>query len=220
MSVKLSKGFVLTLVLVLSSVVLAVGPQTAKADAAISSYSVSCTSISARGTSNQPYVALRAYIGNTTNIDGLAIGGAPKIFDAWFDGSPTFAVSGGQYSFSVSFSVPQGSPISFRVFGATDSDGHHWDGSPVFQSVAVASCNQSFQGPPIPAGFVMKTVTCTVPAVQSPGGDVVPGINALVPGAHWYMSPTPVKDAKGKLWTEVFLAGWNNAFIPAECATW
>jgi hypothetical protein len=79
---------------------------------------------------------------------------------------------------------------------------------------------QGWEGPGIPAGFVMKHIICNVAAVQSPGGPVVPNIKPLVPGATWYMSPTPVKDAKGKLWTEVFLGGWNNAFIPAECATW
>jgi hypothetical protein len=98
-----------------------------------------------------------------------------------------------------------------------------WTGaasSPGAATISNVAGGSAFQGPPIPKGFVLLTITCNVAAVQSPGGPVVPNIKPLVPGATWYMSPTPVKDAKGKLWTEVFLGGWNNAFIPAECATW
>jgi hypothetical protein len=82
-------------------------------------------------------------------------------------------------------------------------------------------CNvggQGWEGPGIPAGFVLKTIVCDVAAVQSPGGPVVPNIKPLVPGATWFMNPKAVKDAQGKLWTEVFLGGYNNAFIPANCA--
>jgi hypothetical protein len=77
---------------------------------------------------------------------------------------------------------------------------------------------KGWEGPGIPEGFVLKTIVCNVAAVQSPGGPVVENIKALVPGATWFMNPTPVKDAQGKLWTEVFLGGYNNAFIPANCA--
>jgi hypothetical protein len=99
----------------------------------------------------------------------------------------------------------------------------NWTGgafSPGGATITNLAGGSAFEGPPIPAGFVLLTVTCNVAAVQSPGGPVVPNIKPLVPGATWFMSPKPVKDAKGKLWTEVFLGGWNNAYIPAECARW
>ncbi len=74
----------------------------------------------------------------------------------------------------------------------------------------------SFEGPGIPAGFVLKTITCNVAVYDAPGGKPV-GTNAITGGQTWYVNPTPKNDAAGKSWTEIFVAGYNNGFVPTSC---
>ena len=215
MSVKSSKGFVLALVLVLSTVALAVGAQPAKADATFASSSVTCSSFSARGTVTTTYVAVRIW-----NLTAGQSEGGPALIDSYFNvGAPTayFAAAGGAFSFSVHFPEQHpGDVIRARIY-ATDSPVFGgWDGG-AFPQVDV-SCGGSFEGPGIPAGFVMMTVVRPAVVYDSPGGSVVPNVKTLEPGSTWYMSPVTVKDSHGTLWREVFLAGWNNAFIPANSA--
>jgi hypothetical protein len=71
-------------------------------------------------------------------------------------------------------------------------------------------------GPPIPSGFVLKTITCDVAVFDAPGGSPV-GSNKIVGGQTWYVNPTPKKDAAGKSWTEVFVAGYTNGYVPTSC---
>jgi hypothetical protein len=78
------------------------------------------------------------------------------------------------------------------------------------------SCNPAFDGPGIPAGFVLMTVTCNMAVYDSPGGSPV-GDNRFSAGATWFMNPKPVKDAKGRLWTEVFVGGYHNGYILTSC---
>jgi hypothetical protein len=73
-----------------------------------------------------------------------------------------------------------------------------------------------FQGPPIPSGFVLKTITCNVAVYDAPGGKPV-GSNAITSGQTWYVNPTPKMDAAGKSWTEVFVAGYTNGYVPTSC---
>jgi hypothetical protein len=204
------------LALLVSLVVLAAPRQSAQAAASISSYEVTCSKISVEGFSDQPYVALRAYEVFSTDIDGAAIGGQPRIADAWLDGSPTYPVTAGHYSFTFNFSVPEGTPISFRVFGATSSDGHDWDGTPGFESIAAtASCSNGYQAEPIPAGFVLRTIVCNTDVYNEPGGTPV-GNGTLTADQTWFVSPTP-KTVGSQSWTEIFLAGPNDAWIPSAC---
>jgi hypothetical protein len=71
-------------------------------------------------------------------------------------------------------------------------------------------------GPAIPSGFVLKTLTCNVAVFDAPGGKPV-GSNAITSGQTWYVNPTPKKDAAGKLWTEIFVAGYSNGYVPTSC---
>jgi hypothetical protein len=71
-------------------------------------------------------------------------------------------------------------------------------------------------GTGVPAGFVLKTVTCDVAVFNTPGGYPV-GDNKIVGGQTWFVNPKPVKDAAGKSWTEVFVAGSTNGYIPTSC---
>ena len=71
-------------------------------------------------------------------------------------------------------------------------------------------------GPPIPGSFVLHTITCTVAVFDSPGGNPV-GSNVITGGQTWFVNPTPVLDKHGKSWTEVFVGGYINGYIPTSC---
>jgi hypothetical protein len=71
-------------------------------------------------------------------------------------------------------------------------------------------------GPPIPAGFVLRTITCNVAVFDAPGGSPV-GSNAITNGQTWYVNPKSVKDAAGKAWTEIFVGGYNDGYVPTSC---
>jgi hypothetical protein len=73
-----------------------------------------------------------------------------------------------------------------------------------------------FEGVPIPSGFVLKTITCNTPLYGEPAGSPV-GENAVTVGQTWFVNPTPVAGSDGQLWTEIFVAGPHNAFVPARC---
>jgi len=103
------------------------------------------------------------------------------------------------------------------------------DGNQQSHSVSTASCTaanvgsatNSFNdlnntGPAVPAGFVLKTITCTTPVYSTPGGAPV-GENKVLMGQTWYVNPTPVKDSAGNWWTELFASGYNNPYIPTSC---
>jgi hypothetical protein len=106
---------------------------------------------------------------------------------------------------------PKQNPIHWRIIG---------DGAVLFDGYADNPClppsGAAFQGPPIPAGFVLKTITCDVAVYDAPGGNPV-GSDALKSGQTWYVNPTPKKDAAGKSWTEVFVAGYTNGYVPTSC---
>lgn len=71
-------------------------------------------------------------------------------------------------------------------------------------------------GPGVPAGFVERTITCSVAVYDAPGGSPV-GSNAIVGGQTWYVNPTPKTDAAGKSWTEIFVAGPSDGYVPTSC---
>jgi hypothetical protein len=74
----------------------------------------------------------------------------------------------------------------------------------------------SYAGPPIPEGFVQKYLKCSTAVFDSPGGNPV-GNAAVYFGQAFYVSTTPVKDANGKLWIEIFVSSSPNPYIPASC---
>ncbi|MHB8625504.1 MAG: hypothetical protein ACYDBJ_00785 [Aggregatilineales bacterium] len=73
-----------------------------------------------------------------------------------------------------------------------------------------------FAGSGAPAGFVLHTITCTVPVFNTPAGNPV-GSNVILGGQTWFVNPTPVMDRFGRFWTEIFVAGPVDAFIPTPC---
>jgi hypothetical protein len=111
--------------------------------------------------------------------------------------------------------APAANPITLRVTSLAGNN------LPAFlQYVASGSCdglpNGSFDGPGIPSGFVLKTITCNVAVYDAPGGKPV-GDNAVTVGQTWYGNPKPKKDAAGKSWTGIFVAGYINGFVPTRC---
>jgi len=80
--------------------------------------------------------------------------------------------------------------------------------------VSIASTEPS--GPTVPSSFVLRTITCTVPVYDSPAGRPV-GDNAVTAGQTWFVSPSPVKGSDGKSWTEIFVGGFVDGFIPTAC---
>jgi hypothetical protein len=185
-------------VIVLMATFLVTSVQPAHATVSGVGYSLTCSHLTVSGNSSNP-----TYPGHSVWLVLYRPSTGELLIDTYV------SVSGGHFSWSGGYG------------GASPSDElwvDVWDGdSHPLRSITHCR-NSSFEGPPLPAGFVLKTMTCTVAAAQSPGGDVVPGIKPLIPGATWFMSPTPVKDANGKLWTEVFVGSWNDVYIPAECA--
>ncbi|MCC7208396.1 MAG: hypothetical protein IT323_13900 [Anaerolineae bacterium] len=77
-----------------------------------------------------------------------------------------------------------------------------------------------YAGPPIPAGFVLRTITCDVAIFNGPGGAPLATGQAIRAGQTWFVNPTPVDvagDAAFPQWTEIFTSGIHNGFIPTAC---
>jgi len=72
-----------------------------------------------------------------------------------------------------------------------------------------------YAGAPIPDGFVLRTITCDVAVYDQAGGNPV-GDNRVTAGQTWYVNPTPVT-ANGQSWTEIFVAGFTNGYVPTSC---
>jgi hypothetical protein len=73
-------------------------------------------------------------------------------------------------------------------------------------------------GPGIPDGFVLSTITCDVPVFNMPEGSPVDG-SAITVGQTWYVNPEPVTTGNGNGWTEIFTSSQINGFVPTICVT-
>ncbi|HEX3050807.1 MAG TPA: hypothetical protein VHP83_09155 [Aggregatilineaceae bacterium] len=100
---------------------------------------------------------------------------------------------------------------------------YNTSGYPVAAEASIAfNCStgeivaSTFQGAPIPTGFQLKTITCDTPIYGQPAGSPV-GANAVKAGQTWYVNPTPVEGSDGQSWTEIFVAGPKNAYLPTSC---
>lgn len=75
-------------------------------------------------------------------------------------------------------------------------------------------------GPPIPEGAELKTIICDVAVFDSAGGRPV-GSNALKNGQTWYVLPGVKTGERGDgtviEWSEVFVGGYTNGWIPTAC---
>ncbi len=100
--------------------------------------------------------------------------------------------------------------------GNQNPSGAPFAGSGYYAATPCVFAGPVAAGPGVPAGFVLHTITCTVPVFNTPGGSPV-GSNVILGGQTWYVNPTPVTDRFGRFWTEIFVAGPVDAFIPTPC---
>lgn len=74
-----------------------------------------------------------------------------------------------------------------------------------------------FSGPGIPSGFELHTITCDVAVFATAGGMPVPNGASIKAGQTWFVNPTPVDGPDGQSWTEIFVSGYINGYIPTAC---
>ncbi len=172
-----------------------VGTPPAQANGRISSYSIGCSRVTVSGWTDAPLPdgAVYFHIDLYAPFEHIQGGNWPVDADGNFTVVVNFAA------------VSEGRLV--RAFG--------WDADTVWE-VFQACSDPAFQGPPIPSGFVLKTITCDVPVYDAPGGKPV-GSNAITAGQTWYVNPTPVKAPNGEQWTEIFVAGYSTGFVPTRC---
>jgi hypothetical protein len=74
----------------------------------------------------------------------------------------------------------------------------------------------SFDGPPIPTGYVLKYISCDVAVYSEP--DLGRATSARIKaGQTWFVNPTPVTGADGKQWQQIFTSSSPNGYIPSAC---
>jgi hypothetical protein len=206
-----SRSVKLVAVLFVFALALGLGLQPASAAASFASSAVTCSSFSATGTVTTTYVAVRVW--NLT--DGQSEGTAALIDSYYNVGAPTayIAATGGAFSFTVNFPEQNAGDVLVARIYATDSPTFGaWDGL-AFPQVQVAC---GFAGPNLPNGFVLKTLICNVAVYDAPAGKPVGG-NAVTNGQTWFVNPTPKTGPDGQSWTEIFVAGYTNGFVPTRC---
>jgi hypothetical protein len=79
-----------------------------------------------------------------------------------------------------------------------------------------ATTEASYDGPAIPGQFALRTIVCDTPVYDGPAGLPV-GDNVVFSGQTWYVNTTPVIGGDGQLWTEIFVAGIYNGYVPTRC---
>ena len=74
----------------------------------------------------------------------------------------------------------------------------------------------SIYGPKAPTGFELRSLSCSSAVLDAPGGKQV-GDNAVLAGQSWYVNPTPKAGPDGENYTEIFVGGRRNGYIPTVC---
>ncbi|HRE48330.1 MAG TPA: hypothetical protein PLD47_11440 [Aggregatilineales bacterium] len=172
-----------------------------------------CDGLFASGTTNAPYVILM--IVNTEN------GHTDLTYT-------TPSISGG---FGAGLYVPaynEGTLLRYYVFGSSSPSPDDFDQE--FFFAHTDSCAGTFTpretsvppvvdnpGRPIPASFVLHTITCTIAVFDAPGGSPVKNGSVIQSRQTWFVSPIPKLDAVGQAWTEIFVSGEQNGYIPTTC---
>jgi uncharacterized surface protein with fasciclin (FAS1) repeats len=82
--------------------------------------------------------------------------------------------------------------------------------------IPAASTTAARPGPGLPSGFELRFISCDVAVFDTPGGTPV-GSNRILAGQTWYVNPTTKDDAAGRSWTEIFVSGTTNGWIPTDC---
>jgi hypothetical protein len=104
---------------------------------------------------------------------------------------------------------PEGTTIFVDVFD-------NGTGLPLFEGSASCVPAGRYIGPGRPNHFVLRTITCEVAVFDSPGGQAVRD-NRIRLGQTWFINPKPVNAPDGTLWTEIYVSGVPNSYIPTTC---
>lgn len=78
----------------------------------------------------------------------------------------------------------------------------------------------AFAGPPVPSGFVLRTITCDVAVFNAPDGIPLPTGEKIKAGQTWFVNPESVAVTTNDLypeWTEIFTSSVVNGYIPTAC---
>jgi hypothetical protein len=111
---------------------------------------------------------------------------------------------------AVAYTIPKSGTYNFRF------DWLFYTSAPYDPHAVDVHIACGYQGPTIPAGFVLHTITCDVPVYNLPGGSPV-GDNKITNGQTWFVNPLPVTAADGTSWTEIFVSGYTDGYIPTGC---
>lgn len=202
----------ITLAVILSAAALPQGA--AQASTYNGTVELTCTGWDAAGTGSHVLNRDNTGTGHEALRIDIRDGAGTLIYTLTFQNTlTTFAAGMGVDSYST---PPQYNPIVFTLTSLA--------GNGFAEQVDVrveGSCaglpGAPFAGPGVPAGFVLRGIACTTPVFDGPNGSAVAGATVRQ-GQTWYVKPTPsTPDVNGRRWTEIFVSGLQNGFIPAEC---
>ncbi len=191
-------------VVVLLAVVAMTNVHLAQASATVTTVEQTCSFLHAEGTSTSPYVWLYAYSNDSGAEYYVALPVNPD----------------GSFAYTLNFpAAPAYSLMNYEVWGAPSNtvaigDPGYWDFESYYNSDA--NCQPAVPGPSAPSDFVLHTIICDTALYGTPGGPVIPD-DKISAGQTWFVSPTPVAAGDGSSWTEIFVGGPNDAFIPSSC---
>lgn len=88
--------------------------------------------------------------------------------------------------------------------------------APLLASTSGGSTAEGYKGPAIPAGYVLRTITCNMAVFDAPGGKAV-GSNSVKAGQTFFVNPNTKTDASGVSWTQIFVSSTSNPWIWSSC---
>ncbi|HRE48089.1 MAG TPA: hypothetical protein PLD47_10220 [Aggregatilineales bacterium] len=200
----MKKFLVLIVITMLLLAGIAMPSGAATAAAYVSSYEITCNSFWAKGTATSPFVSLSTYSTYTDEEHFIIL----PVVDGKFEAAFTFP------------ELPAGTVVEFFVWGTLNlytntGDPGFWDGQSFFSSYVF--CTPGDGGRSVPKGFQLRTITCDVAVFNEPGGSPVANGAAIRGGQTWFVNPTPKTAADGSSWTEIFVSGVLNGYIPTAC---
>ena len=190
--------------------------------------------LAATGTSSATAIATGAYLNLTFPSCGSALETGGSV--AWYSGGTLTEIAtdatGAQIG-SITVFVPAGTyfnttfPISSTSYKNPLTMSYNVNGIPLFTLTANSPCASSstVYAFPTPSSstsvsFVLRTITCTVAIFDRPDGQQLSSGDKIIGGQTWFVNPIPVSVANYRqfpLWTEVFIGGPQNGFIPTVC---
>ncbi len=166
-------------------------------------------------------------VGTTgSDLGVLTVPGYGSVF-SYLENHSWFGPRVGPGSYGVNpsaYSVPAGTSLKFELTTYAGPDGSggvtavSWVEFNCTTGAVVGSYfgDGSYEAAPVPAGFQQHNLVCDSAVYDSPGGTPV-GANMVHAGQAWFVSPTPTTGPDGQSWTEIFVAGPNDGYIPSSC---